>query len=59
MYLHEKDNSCVGHGVGEPQDATAHNGIAEVEGGHSKGSSASVLLGARTENGNWFAFYWA
>lgn len=27
----EKDNARVGHGIGEPQDATAHDGIAEVE----------------------------
>lgn len=27
----EEDDSSVGHGVGEPQDATPHDGIAKVE----------------------------
>lgn len=32
----EEDDTSVGHGVGQPQDATAHDGIAQVEDGHPK-----------------------
>lgn len=31
MDSQEEDDSCVGHGIGQPQDAAAHDGIAEVE----------------------------
>lgn len=27
----EEEDPCVGHGIGQPQDAAAHDGIAEVE----------------------------
>lgn len=37
-YLQEEDNAGVGHGICKPQDATAHDGIAQVESRHPKGS---------------------
>lgn len=33
----EEDDAGVGHGVGQTQDAAAHDGVTEVEDGHSKG----------------------
>jgi len=30
----EEDDAGVGHGVGQPQDAAAHDGVAQVEDGH-------------------------
>lgn len=36
MYSHEEDDSGVGHGEGQAQDPAAHDGVAQVEDGHSK-----------------------
>lgn len=30
----EEDDAGVGHGIGQPQDAAAHDGIAQIEDGH-------------------------
>ena len=30
-YLHKEGDACVGHGVGQTQDAAAHDGVAQVE----------------------------
>lgn len=27
----EEEDPGVGHGIGQPQDATAHDGVAEIE----------------------------
>lgn len=43
VHLHEKDDPCVGHGIGQAQNPTAHDGIAQVEGGHAEGSRSGVL----------------
>lgn len=32
----EEEDPCVSHGIGQSQDAAAHDGIAEIEHGHSK-----------------------
>lgn len=32
----KEDDSRVGHGISQPQDAAPHDGIAEVEHGHSE-----------------------
>lgn len=32
----KEDDSRVGHGISQPQDAAPHDGVAEVEHGHSK-----------------------
>ena len=32
----EEEDPCVSHGIGQSQDATAHDGVAEIEHGHSK-----------------------
>lgn len=37
-YSQEKDDARVGHGKSQPQDSAAHDGVAEVEDGHAKGS---------------------
>lgn len=31
VHLHKEDNPCVGHGVGQAQDPTAHDGVTQVE----------------------------
>lgn len=31
VHLHKEDNPRVGHGVGQAQDPTAHDGITQVE----------------------------
>lgn len=43
-HLREQHDSCVGHGIGEAQDAAAHDGVTEVEHGHAKGRVSWVLL---------------
>lgn len=32
----EEDDASVGHGIGQPQNAAAHDGIAQIEDGHPK-----------------------
>ena len=36
LYSQKQNDSGVGHGVGQSQDPAAHNGVAEVEDGHSE-----------------------
>lgn len=31
IHLHKKDDPCVGHGIGQAQDSTAHDGITQIE----------------------------
>lgn len=35
-YSQEEEYACVGHSIGQTQDSTAHNSIAEVEDRHAK-----------------------
>ena len=42
-HSHKQSDPGVGHGVGQTQDAAAHDGISEVEDGHAKGGIALVL----------------
>ena len=42
-HLHEKYDPCVGHGIGQAQDSTAHDGITQVEWRHSKGGGPRML----------------
>lgn len=42
-HLHKKHNPRVGHGVGETQDAAAHDRITQVEDRHTKGGMSWVL----------------
>lgn len=37
--LHKQGDASVGHGKGQTQDATAHDGVAQVEDGHAKGGT--------------------
>lgn len=46
--LQEQGDARVGHGPGQTQDATAHDGVTQVEDGHPKGGVALVLW--RTED---------
>lgn len=39
----EKDDTSVGHGIGQSQNATSHDGIAEVKYRHSKGGLSFKL----------------
>lgn len=41
--LHEKYDPCVGHGIGQAQDSTAHDGITQVEWRHPKGGGSRML----------------
>lgn len=41
--LHKQGDASVGHGKGQTQDATAHDGVAQVEDGHAKGGTTLVL----------------
>lgn len=43
VHLHKKDDPRVGHGVGQAQDTTTHDGVTQVKGGHSKGGRSRVL----------------
>lgn len=43
-HLHEKQDARVGHGVGQAQDPAAHDGVAQVEGGHPEGRGSRVLV---------------
>lgn len=47
-HLQEEDDASVGHGVGQPQDPAAHNGIAEVKHRHPKGGLPFELHGQNT-----------
>lgn len=40
---HKEGDAGVGHGVGQAQDAAAHDGVAQVEHGHAEGRVALVL----------------
>lgn len=42
-YLHKQSDASVCHSVGKTQDATAHDGVAQVEDRHAKGGIALVL----------------
>lgn len=41
--LQKQDDPCIGHGVCQSQDPTAHNGVAQVEDRHAKRSFALKL----------------
>lgn len=52
--LHKQGDAGVGHGPGQTQDAAAHDGIAQVEDGHPKGSVALMLQrGAQETQRGW------
>lgn len=42
-HLHKQGDAGVGHGVGQSQDAAAHDGVAKVEDGHAEGGIALML----------------
>lgn len=48
-HLHKKHNPRVGHGVGETQDAAAHDRITQVEDRHTKGGMSWVLRERKLE----------
>ena len=48
-HLHKKHNASVGHGVGETQDAAAHDRITQVEDRHTKGGMSWVLRERKVE----------
>lgn len=31
IHLHKQYDPCVGHGIGQAQDSTAHDGITQVK----------------------------
>lgn len=41
--LRKENNAGVGHGVGQAQDAAAHDGVAQVEDRHAERSVARML----------------
>lgn len=43
MYLHKQYDPCVGHGIGQAQDSTAHDGITQVKRRHPKRGVARML----------------
>lgn len=55
QHSQEEDDASVGHGVGQPQDAAAHDGIAQVEDRHPKRRLAFELCdkeGTVTQGGD-------
>lgn len=44
LYLRKEHDASVCHGEGKAQDATAHNGVAQVEDRHAEGGMAGMLL---------------
>lgn len=42
-YSQEEQDSRVGHGIGEAEDATAHDGITQIENRHSEGCGSRTL----------------
>lgn len=44
VHSHEKHDAGVCHGEGQAQDTAAHDGVAQVEDRHSKGSVTRMLL---------------
>lgn len=46
-YSRKENDAGVGHGVGQAQDAAAHDGVAQVEDRHPKGGVAGMLLGEK------------
>lgn len=51
-HLRKEHNAGVSHGVGQAQDAAAHDGVAQVKHRHPEGSVARMLLGEREKNLN-------
>lgn len=49
-YLQKQDDPCIGHGVCQSQDATAHNGVAQVEDRHAKRGFTLKLESMETGN---------
>lgn len=43
IHLHKKYDSRVCHGIGQAQDSTPHDGIAQIEWRHSKGGVSRML----------------
>lgn len=43
-YSQEEEYASVGHGISQSQNSTSHNGITQVEDGHTKGGFPFKLI---------------